>query len=91
MGRIAEMRARFNLWDFGKLVSLSVAIAVAAWAIGYLYLVKIAGYPAAGFFSFKMVIGLLAVSVTACVILRLRGSSPRLRDDWRNIAITPTT
>jgi hypothetical protein len=73
MGRIADMRARFSPWGFGRLVSLSVAIAVAAWAVGYLYLVKIAGYPAAGFFSFKMVIGLLAVSVLACVTFRLRG------------------
>jgi hypothetical protein len=50
-----------------------VAIAAAAWAVGYLYLVKIAGYPAAGFFTLKMVFGLLAVSVTAYVIFRLRG------------------
>jgi hypothetical protein len=73
MGRIAEMCARFSLWGFGKLVALSVAITVAAWAVGYLYLVKIAGYPAAGFFSLKMVFGLLAASITACVIFRLRG------------------
>ncbi len=72
------MSARFSLRDFGKLITLSVAIAVAAWAVGYLYLVKIAGYPAAGFFTFKMVFGLLAASVTACVIFRLRGG---LHDD----------
>jgi hypothetical protein len=67
------MHARFSLSGFGKIVSLSVAIAVAAWGIGYLYLVKIAGYPAAGFFGFKVVIGLLSVSVTAWAVFRLRG------------------
>lgn len=70
---MAEMRVRFSLCGFGKLIYLSIAIAAAAWAVGYLYLVEITGYPAAGFFRFKMVIGLLAVSVTACAIFRLRG------------------
>jgi hypothetical protein len=56
----------------GKWVGLSVAVAVAAWCVGYLYLVKVVGYPAAGFFTFKMLTGLLLLSFTLCSIFWLR-------------------
>ena len=60
-----------SLCAFGRLVALSVAVAIVACVVGYAYLVKIAGYPAVGFFSFKMVVVLLAVSLTVCIILSL--------------------
>jgi hypothetical protein len=61
----------------GKWVGLSVAVAVAAWCVGYLYLVKVAGYPAAGFFTFKMLTGLLLLSFALCSIFWLRFRSRR--------------
>jgi hypothetical protein len=54
-----------------RLTTLTIAIAVGGWVVGYTYLIRIAGYPAAGFL--KIIIGLLAVSFTTCVIFRLRG------------------
>jgi hypothetical protein len=65
--------SRSSLLGFSRLTTLTIAIAVGGWVVGYTYLIRIAGYPAAGFFTFKIVIGLLAVSFTTCVIFRLRG------------------
>jgi hypothetical protein len=59
--------------NIGRLVGLSIAIAVAAWLVGYTYLVKIAGYPSTGFFTPKMVLGLLAVAFALCALFMLRG------------------
>jgi hypothetical protein len=54
-----------------RLFALSTVVAIAAWVVGYTYLVKIAGYSAAGFFTVRMVVGLLLVSFTLCLIFSL--------------------
>ena len=63
--------SRSSLLGFSRLTTLTIAIAVGGWVVGYTYLIRIAGYPAAGFL--KIVVGLLAVSCTTCVIFRLCG------------------
>jgi hypothetical protein len=70
---LQKNRSHSLLADIGRLAALSVAIAVAAWLVGYTYLVKIAGYPSTGFFTPKMVLGLLAVSFALCAMFMLRG------------------
>jgi hypothetical protein len=50
---------RHALRTFANLLALSTAVAIVAWTVGYVYLVRIARYSAAGFFTFKMVIGVL--------------------------------
>lgn len=55
------------------LVALTIAVAAAAWVVGYAYLVKIAGYPAGRFFTIKMAAGLLTISIILCGLFRLRG------------------
>ena len=52
---------------------MSMIVAAVAWLIGYGYLVKIAGFSAAGFFTFKMVIGIFLISLAMCLIFQLRG------------------
>jgi len=58
---------------FNRFAALSIAVALGAWVVGYAYFVKIAGYPAVGFFTFKMAAGLLTVSFILCGLFRLRG------------------
>lgn len=58
---------------FSRFIALTIAVAAGAWVVGYAYLVKIAAYPAAGFFTFKMAAGLLSVSFILCGLFRLRG------------------
>ena len=66
-------RSHSLLANIGRVAVLSVVIAVAAWLVGYTYLVKIAGYPSTGFFTLRMVLGLLAVSFALCAMFMLRG------------------
>jgi hypothetical protein len=56
----------------GKLLGLSVVVAGAVWCVGYLYLVKLAGYPAARFFTLKMLAGLVLLSFALSSIFWLR-------------------
>jgi hypothetical protein len=64
--------SRVALETIIKLVVLSTAIAGATCVVGYTYLVKIAGHPAAGFFTFKVAIVLLIASFALCLIFSLR-------------------
>jgi small-conductance mechanosensitive channel len=66
-------QVKSSLLAISRLVALTMAVAAAAWVVGYVYLVKIAGYPAAGFFTFKMAAGLLTVSIILCGLFTLRG------------------
>jgi hypothetical protein len=50
-----------------------VLSAITAWVVGYLYLVRHAGYPSAGFFRAKTGVGVFAVSFIIFVVFRLRG------------------
>jgi len=54
---LAMTRVHSPLLALSRLVALTIAVAAVAWVVGYAYLVKIAGYPAAGFFTFKMATG----------------------------------
>ena len=70
---LAMTQVHSPLLALSRLVALTIGIAAAAWVVGYAYLVKIAGYSAAGFFTFKMAAGLLTVSFIQCGLFRLRG------------------
>jgi hypothetical protein len=51
--------SRWLIRNLGRLVAVTLVVAVAAWVLSYAYLVKIAGYPCAGFFMLKMATGCL--------------------------------
>jgi hypothetical protein len=72
--------SRSFLLEVGRLAGLSIAFAATSWLVAYTYLVKIAGFPSAGFFTLKMLIGLLSLTFAITVMFRLRGffrKSPR--------------
>jgi len=65
------------------LVVCAALVGLVSWLTGYEYVVRLAKFPSAGFFTWKMESGLFAVSSAIFVVLKLRGvfKRPR-RNDW---------